>query len=114
MNLFKSFRPNVPLIKVITTAFFLLTCNFLARSQNHISSERKQLFDYNWKFFLGDSAAAAAKDFNDVHWRKLDLPHDWSIEGKVNPKNPTKGGGGYFPAGIGWYRKTFKAPIEWK
>ncbi|HEY8938290.1 MAG TPA: glycoside hydrolase family 2 TIM barrel-domain containing protein, partial [Cyclobacteriaceae bacterium] len=41
-------------------------------------------------------------------------PHDWSIEGKVNPKNPTAGGGGYFPAGIGWYRKNFKAPIEWK
>ena len=22
--------------------------------------------------------------------------------------------GGYFPAGIGWYRKTFKVPDEWK
>jgi beta-galactosidase len=42
------------------------------------------------------------------------LPHDWSIEGKINADNPTKGGGGYFPAGIAWYRKTFKVPKEWK
>jgi len=42
------------------------------------------------------------------------LPHDWSIEGQIHPKNPTGGGGGYFPAGIGWYRKTFQAPEAWK
>ncbi|HUP13164.1 MAG TPA: glycoside hydrolase family 2 TIM barrel-domain containing protein, partial [Niastella sp.] len=53
-------------------------------------------------------------DFNDAHWRKLDLPHDWSIEGKINPKNPTGGAGGYFPAGIGWYRKSFNVPAGWK
>jgi len=114
MSLFKSIRSSVPLIKVITAVFLFLACNFSARSQNHPSTSRKQLFDYNWKFFLGDSAAAGTKDYNDEHWRKLDLPHDWSIEGEINSKNPTKGSGGYFPAGIGWYRKTFKAPVEWK
>jgi beta-galactosidase len=78
-----------------------------------LSSERKQLFDTDWKFFLGDTVAASAKDFNDAHWQKLDLPHDWSIEGKINPKNPTGGAGGYFPAGIGWYRKSFNIPAGW-
>ncbi|WP_428232806.1 glycoside hydrolase family 2 TIM barrel-domain containing protein [Flavobacterium sp.] len=76
--------------------------------------ERKQLFDYDWKFFLGDNSEAKVNDFNDAKWRSLDLPHDWSIEGKVNPKNITKSAGGYFPAGIGWYRKTFQAPDAWK
>ncbi|HEX6432127.1 MAG TPA: glycoside hydrolase family 2 TIM barrel-domain containing protein, partial [Niastella sp.] len=76
--------------------------------------ERKQLFDGDWKFFLGDTAAASSTNFNDVHWRHLDLPHDWSIEGKINPKNPTGNAGGYFPAGIGWYRKSFKVPTAWK
>ncbi|HEY5507251.1 MAG TPA: sugar-binding domain-containing protein [Paludibacter sp.] len=76
--------------------------------------EKKQLFDYDWKFFLGDATEAKATDFNDESWRKLDLPHDWSIEGKTHPKNPTGGGGGFFPAGIGWYRKTFQAPDAWK
>jgi beta-galactosidase len=99
-------------MKIIFAVFVLLTSSIVAYTQ--IPNERKQLFDYDWKFFLGDSSAAKSKDFNDKAWRNLDLPHDWSIEGKVNPKNPTGGGGGYFPAGIGWYRKTFNAPLEWK
>lgn len=28
--------------------------------------------------------------------------------------NPMKGAGGYFPAGIGWYRKTFNVPANWQ
>jgi beta-galactosidase len=76
--------------------------------------KRKQLFDYDWKFFLDDAPEAKANDFNDSGWRKLDLPHDWSIEGKIHPKNTTGGGGGYFPSGIGWYRKTFQVPDSWK
>jgi len=76
--------------------------------------QRKQLFDYSWKFFLGDSPSAGAKDFDDKNWRHLDLPHDWSIEGKLDPKNPTGGAGGYLPAGIGWYRKKFDVPATWK
>jgi beta-galactosidase len=76
--------------------------------------QRKYLFDYNWKFFLGDEPSASSRDFIDKSWRCLDLPHDWSIEGKLDPKNPTGGGGGYFPAGIGWYRKKFDVPPAWK
>ncbi|WP_243349185.1 sugar-binding domain-containing protein [Parabacteroides sp. FAFU027] len=90
----------------------LFICIFSIFAQTNL--ERKQLFDYDWKFFLGDTVAAKQKNFNDASWRSLDLPHDWSIEGRVNPKNPTKGAGGYFPAGIGWYRKTFQTPIDWK
>ncbi|MDR3693214.1 sugar-binding domain-containing protein [Mucilaginibacter sp.] len=90
----------------------LLVSSFRGNAQN--GTERKQLFDFNWKFFLGDTAAGRLKDFNDKNWRSIDLPHDWSIEGKISPENPTGGEGGYFPAGIGWYRKTFKFPGEWK
>jgi len=75
---------------------------------------RKQLFDDSWKFFLGDIPEARSKDFSDAGWRNLNLPHDWSIEGNISPKNPTGGAGGYFPAGIGWYRKAFQVPGEWK
>lgn len=72
--------------------------------------ERKQLFDNDWKFFLGDVPTASASNFDDKNWQKLDLPHDWSIEGTVDINNPTGNDGGYFPAGIGWYRKTFTVP----
>lgn len=41
------------------------------------------------------------------------MPYDWSIEGKIDHKNPTGGAGG-FPAGIGWYRKTIQVPNTWE
>ncbi len=55
-----------------------------------------------------------AVDFNDKSWQNLDLPHDWSIIGKPDLKNPMGGAGGYFPAGVGWYRKSFSVPPSWK
>jgi beta-galactosidase len=92
---------------------FILCISFLS-GYAQVDMERKQLFDYDWKFFLGDVSEAKSNDFNDQNWRKLDLPHDWSIEGKIHPKNATGGGGGYFPSGIGWYRKIFLVPDNWK
>ena len=77
-------------------------------------SDRKQLFDGGWKFALGETTSASAVDFDDTHWRVLDLPHDWSIEGSIDRKNPTGAAGGYFPAGIGWYRKEFAASPSWQ
>jgi beta-galactosidase len=94
--------------------FLFLIGGMLSFAQTQGGTGRKLLFDYNWKFKLGDDTLARLRDFSDTSWRNLDLPHDWSIEGKISPKNPTGGAGGYFPAGIGWYRKTFKAPGEWK
>ncbi|WPU94860.1 glycoside hydrolase family 2 TIM barrel-domain containing protein [Mucilaginibacter sabulilitoris] len=100
-------------MKAITTAFLFLACSVLSFAQPRGVMGRKQLFDDDWKFKLGDDSLARLSDFKDTDWRRLDLPHDWSIEGKINPKNPTGGAGGYFPAGIAWYRKTFRVPREW-
>jgi len=78
------------------------------------SPRQEMSADANWKFFLGDPAGAEAMSFSDSTWRTVDLPHDWSIEGAPDEKNLTGSGGGYFPAGVGWYRKTFTAPTDWK
>ncbi|MBN2273028.1 MAG: DUF4982 domain-containing protein [Bacteroidales bacterium] len=75
---------------------------------------RKQLFDDNWKFNLGDIPAASTMDFDDKNWPAVELPHDWSIEGEIDPNNAAGNDGGYFPTGIGWYRKTFHVPPEWQ
>ena len=66
--------------------------------------------DPGWRFFLGDATGADQPRFDDREWRALDLPHDWSVEG--TPKEDAPGGGrvGYFPTGIGWYRKSFRMP----
>ena len=67
-------------------------------------------FTDNWKFQLGDDSLAFGKGYDDNSWRSLNLPHDWSIEGTFSEENPTGSDGGYLPAGIGWYRKSFKLP----
>ncbi len=70
--------------------------------------------DSGWKFLLGDPSGAEAPSFADSAWRTVDLPHDWSIEGRPEKDNLTGAGGGFFPAGVGWYRKAFSAPAEWR
>jgi beta-galactosidase len=64
-------------------------------------------FDSDWRFFKGDPTGAAAADFNDSAWHVVRLPHDWSIEGPFDAQNSTGQGGGFLPAGAGWYRKRF-------
>lgn len=63
---------------------------------------------------LGDDSLSKFPVYNDSKWRSLDLPHDWSIEGAFNEKNPTTQAEGGLPAGIGWYRKTFVLPASSK
>ncbi|HEY3390869.1 MAG TPA: beta-galactosidase GalB, partial [Prolixibacteraceae bacterium] len=65
-------------------------------------------FGKDWKFQLGDVPGAESVGFADDAWRKLNVPHDWSIEGEFSEKNPATPGGGALPGGIGWYRKSFK------
>ena len=69
-------------------------------------------FDRDWRFLKGDAQGAERPEFDDATWRKLDVPHDWSIEGPFAEKNPTGKDGGYLPAGVGWYRKHFDVPAE--
>ena len=67
-------------------------------------------FDANWRFLKADSPGAEQPQFDDSAWRKLDVPHDWSIEGSFAETNKTGGAGGFLPSGIGWYRKDFTLP----
>jgi len=51
-----------------------------SRPEGFISDLREQTFDAGWHFHRGDGAAFAAPKFDHGDWRRLDLPHDWSIE----------------------------------
>src|ERR1700744_2010371 len=68
-------------------------------------------FDKGWHFHLGDVSKAQQPTFVDAGWRTLNLPHDWSVEGKFSKDNPASPEGGALPGGIGWYRKTFTVPV---
>ena len=74
--------------------------------------QSKILFNFDWKFCLGNPNGASSTDFDDSHWRTLDLPHDFQFE---QPWDESAGGARGFKAPCeGWYRKTFKAEEEWR
>jgi beta-galactosidase len=55
---------------------------------------------------LGGDISFAQAGFDDRGWRRLNLPHDWGIEGPFAWELP--GESGKLPwAGVGWYRKHF-------
>ena len=61
-------------------------------------------------FFLGNDSLAIDPEFDDSRWRRLSLPHDWSIEYDFSKDHPATTQGGALPGGIGWYRKIFTIP----
>ena len=68
---------------------------------------RRTDFTADWAFRLSEDSTAMNVETNDADWRRLNLPHDWAIEGDFSKDNPSGTGGGALPGGIGWYRKTF-------
>ena len=95
------------------------------------------LFDFGWKFTLGNGADPA-KDlgfgngqgdfaktgdfefakakFDDSKWRTLNLPHDWAVElpfvrDEVQNSHGFKPLGRRYPGtSVGWYRRSFDIP----
>ena len=73
-------------------------------------------FDEKWLFFraglqadgsyMNEPAGMESSTFDDSGWRKLDLPHDFAVEGPF--RIDLEGETGKLPyQGIGWYRKYF-------
>ena len=60
-----------------------------------------------------DFSKAADPDYDDSAWRKLTLPHDWSIEGSFNAGCPAGRESAFLPGGLGFYRKALFVPAEW-
>ena len=88
----------------------IILASLLGMSVAAESPRARDSFDSGWTFTKGDPAGAERGAFDDSGWRRLDLPHDWSVEGPFDPANPSGAPGGFLPGGIGWYRKSFKTP----
>ncbi|WP_304257099.1 sugar-binding domain-containing protein [Phocaeicola plebeius] len=89
---------------------FFLFCSFILLAcfsvQAQVSFGEAKKFNENWLFSLSDDSLGASASYDDSKWRKLDLPHDWSVEGQLSPSLASCTG--YLPGGIGWYRKHFQ------
>ncbi len=92
-------------------------------SQKAIPAGRNQSFDTDWTFKKGKTAEPKNENFDDSKWKKLDLPHDWSIEDLVETPNDStiglsslgpfskkaigKNATAFTVGGTAWYRKSF-------
>uniref|UniRef100_UPI003FA615DA GH2 beta-galactosidase n=1 Tax=Pseudoalteromonas distincta TaxID=77608 RepID=UPI003FA615DA len=79
------------------------------RGSHMASNDDRVSFNSGWLFSKGDHIDAAKSEFEDSRWRKLDLPHDWAIEGPFDKAYSARNGG--LPVfGTAWYRKHFTLP----
>ena len=93
-------------IRAFVGLFFILTTISAAQTNQLQTSVRHKIkFNNDWRFVLGDKPEFRDSSYDDSAWRRLNLPHDWSIEGAFDMAGGESNG--FFPVGIGWYRKTF-------
>ena len=102
-------KPEKCTIILLLLSIVLLKYNFVSGQP---SGRETQNFNFDWKFYKGDIANGQDPGLDDSGWRKLDLPHDWSIEGIFDKSYASSTG--YLPGGIGWYRKSFSIPADEK
>ena len=94
----------------LITVFLLTGCG-----QNLLNTVRvHHHIDFDWKFSKGNIENAENTDFNDQNWSMVNLPHDWMVEGPIAKDNPSGVAGGFFPEGVGWYRKYLTLPQDRK
>ena len=132
----RTFR--LPTFVLLVIALGAQAPSLAARAQSAPPPSRDhRLFDFDWRFRAGDVTGAEAPAFDDGSWEKVDLPHDFMIEGKgqnivvpggraaaaagpprcrpsrkgpFDPRSPGGNSNGYLNGGFGWYRKTFTLP----
>ncbi|GGG40123.1 glycoside hydrolase family 2 TIM barrel-domain containing protein [Christiangramia forsetii] len=93
---------------------FILILSFLGNSsysQEHrkMVAEREIDFNQDWQFSLRE-ISDSSRTHHEANWKKLQLPHDWSVEASFDSING-EGATGYLPGGIGWYKKEFKTKV---
>ena len=94
---------------MITKKFLLPILIFSCLSAfSQISFGDSNKINDNWKFTLQDAPDAQNATYDDASWQSVNVPHDWSVEGRLSPTLASCTG--YLPGGIGWYRKILNIP----
>ncbi len=82
-----------------------------------------QSLNEGWRFHLGAAHEAVAPDYDDGAWRRVDVPHDYVIEGSFIPEDATASKGGrpdwfwlhaFLPVQPAVYRRELNVPADAK
>lgn len=98
---------------LLLISVLLFSCN-KETELYEVTSNRQQLFDFNWQFQKVNPDTLDLKNLDPTQWTAINIPHDYSIQGEFNANNPMGNDGGYLPAGIGIYQKEFNVPANLK
>lgn len=106
---------------------FLISLLFFSVTNLSVAQRQEIYLLDGWRFSHTDSPSQSQPSFNDAHWQKVSVPHDWAIAGPFDSnidkqvvaieqngeKTATEKTGrtGSLPwIGSGWYRCTFSVP----
>jgi len=116
---------TIAIVRMLAVNGILLALH-AAPSPSHASPGEKsprvvQSLDRDWRFHLGAAPDATAPSYDDSGWRRVDVPHDYVIEGTFVSEDPTvnKGGRadwfwlhGFLPVQPAVYRKELSIPAS--
>lgn len=100
---------NLRLRVFLSVLLLLFVMQVRAQKETRID----KLFNFGWKYKVGDEPGAKEPVFDDTRWETVNVPHDGSIRGVFDRKTGTRENG-FRPRHIGWYRKTFTIPYDIK
>jgi beta-galactosidase len=98
----------------------------LAASVGSVSANPRRItsLDFDWRFHRGDiqgisldsltnqnrsrTWAALGLAYDDSSWQRVDVPHDYIVEGAFDPRAENQHAS--LPSEPGWYRKRFSIP----
>ena len=108
----------------------IFSAPLLAAQDSQDSPRERLLFDFGWKFHLGEDSTDAVnlakagsskgpggRKFDDSQWQTVNLPHDWVVQLPFDRKASYNHGfkpvgPGYPENSVAWYRRPFDLPPE--
>ncbi|GAB3020746.1 hypothetical protein GCM10027051_27590 [Niabella terrae] len=91
---------------VMVLTFICLVNVLLTAAYGQVGFGQAEKINRDWKFALNDVDQVETSSFDDKNWLRVDLPHDWSVKGRLD--SVLASCTGYLPGGIGWYRKRLE------
>ena len=89
-----------------------ITTSPVTEEEKALLEARKQNFNKDWYFKLNPTGDHSKENIDMKDWKKLNLPHDWSIFFDFDHSSPARNEGGQLNGGVAWYRKTFTLEEE--